>query len=106
MHCAIIGASLDSIKYLWEHGADIHAPTAKYRVPAYDFCCKRMSACTNAQQLRRFVEVKSYLREKYFIDKRGHEVRKFIWVYSQLNAKSQSIGFLPQSLARETAEFI
>jgi hypothetical protein len=113
MHLAAYGGHIDVVKWLWEHGADCHAKTIYYNRTSYDFVCEMLQKNdppdgynTMTKDIRKkLVELKNFLRARYFEDQRGYEIRKFIWVYSKLKGKSDDIGKLPVGIIQEIAEY-
>ena len=106
IHMAVKGCSLNSIKWLWEKGVDCHKPTFYYRKTPIQICGEMIARKENPNKLREITRIKKFLLEKYFEDKRGHEMRKFIWVHSKLKQSKKFIGQLPLGIAREVAEYI
>ena len=53
------------------------------------------------------LKIKAFIMEKYFSDRRGYEIRKFLWCSKMLkNSETGIIGKLPQGMIREIAEYI
>ncbi|CAG9312107.1 unnamed protein product [Blepharisma stoltei] len=113
IHMAVSGGHINVVKWLWEKGADVHVPTLYYHKTPYDYCCNMIKTKKfpdiggNPRQcLAKIVEIKNYLLEKYFTDKRGEERRKFIWAQQKLKEKGKPFGRLTKGMAREIAEFL
>ena len=114
MHLATCSVNLDIMKWLWEQGVDCQSKTLKYHKTSYDMICEMISNNDypdNYQSMTRelkkkMIEVKNFLRARYFEDMRGLEIRKFLWFWNQLKSKNQDIGRLPQGIIREIGEYI
>ncbi|CAG9329938.1 unnamed protein product [Blepharisma stoltei] len=116
IHLATINGHFNIVKWLWEMGADCHAESLYYYRTPYYMCCyliKHKQApevqlgCENVNlKIGKLVQIKNFLREKYFSDMRGYEIRKFLWAYKKLKDKGTSLGRLTSGMAREIGEFL
>ncbi|CAG9323193.1 unnamed protein product [Blepharisma stoltei] len=106
IHLAVKGVSIEAVKWLWEHGADCHIVTQVWEKSPIKLCQEMLKDPEHTKNYGKIRKILDYLRELYFIDKRGYERRKFIWAYQKFKDKNKWIGKFPLGMAREIAEFL
>ena len=97
-----------------EVGADYQSKTTMYQRTPYDLICEMIRKneipdgykSMTKELKKKMTDIKNFLRARYFVDMRGLEIRKFIWVWKELREKNNDIGLLPQGIVREIAEYI
>lgn len=67
-------------------------------------CDRKIAKVMNVRERNKYRVIKEFILEKYYLDCRGYEIRKFFWVYQ--NTVNLAIKSIPYSVAREIAEFI
>jgi ankyrin repeat protein len=113
MHLATCNLRLDIIQWLWQQGVDCQSKTIYYEKTPYDIICSMISknetpdySNTLTKQMKnKMIDIKNFFRQRYFEDKRGFEIRKFIWIFNKLKSKNEDIGQLPKGMIREIAEY-
>lgn len=106
IHLAVRSCNLKVVKWLYDHGADCHAPTQVFMVTPYQKCCSMLANRKYFSMKKKLEKIKSFLIAKYYDDQRGYEIRKFLWCAKMLKGTDRDIGKLPCGMIREIAEYI
>lgn len=114
MHLAVCGGHFGMVKWLDENGVDTESKTLYYNKTAYEIITERIrknevpghANMMTYKVKQDMVKIKNYLRARYFESQRGHEVRKFLWVYEKLKVKNTDFGKLPIGVVRAIAEYV
>jgi ankyrin repeat protein len=106
IHLAVKSGNPEMVEWLWEQGVDCHIPTQVFGLTPLYIIGKMIWNKDYYQIRKRLLKIQRFLKEKYFQDKRGWEVRKFLWIALKLKEKNEFIGKLPFGLITEIGKYI